>query len=55
MENFNINRDIAHLAILQRIELESSKLKKIFKEVVIIKDDKLTVHKSKRILCKFMK
>ena len=29
--------------------------KKIFKEVVIIKDDKLTVHKSKRILCKFMK
>ena len=37
MENFNINRDIAHLAILQRIELASSKLKKIFKEVVIIK------------------
>ncbi len=31
MENFNINRDIAHLAILQRIELASSKLKKIRK------------------------
>ena len=29
--------------------------KKIFKEVIIIKEDKFTVHKSKRILCKFMK
>ena len=29
--------------------------KKIFKEVIIIKEDKFTVHKSKRILCKFIK
>ena len=31
METFNINRNIAHLAILQRIELASPKLKKIRK------------------------
>ena len=49
-------KDISHnntIIIFDTIRYEH--FKKVFKEVIIIKEDEFTVHKSKRILCKFMK
>ena len=49
-------KDISHnntIIIFDTIRYEY--FKKIFKEVIIIKEDEFTIHKSKRILCKFMR
>jgi hypothetical protein len=50
MESFKPNRNITRLAILQRIELAEP----VLKRVIILKKDDNTLHKPKKIACRFL-